>query len=134
MKSEYWTENLKKWLVVGKPVYEDFGEGHPNSGKSIVVSIVDDDVIVSKSFSKKKKRWYYKCEPIFWYYLLDEQGRLKGEIIKNKETKPRKFKCIHCDGTENVEYTEDIYESEINGDYTKRRICKTCNENGARDI
>lgn len=87
MKNHCWTENLKKLLVVGKPVYEDFGEGHPNSGESIVVAIVDDDVIVSKSFSKKKKRWYYKCEPIDWYHLLDKQGRLNGEIIKNKKNK-----------------------------------------------
>lgn len=42
--------------------------------------------------------------------------------------------CESCGSFDNVEYTEDPFRSDVNGDYSKHFLCRDCIHNSAMEI
>lgn len=75
MSREYPKEFLDLIKIDNKFTFYD--KNNPNYVKGHIRAIVDERHIVYKTWFPHKKYWYYKCEGLYFFFLLWKAGEFK---------------------------------------------------------
>ena len=75
LSQEY--EALRNKLRPGTSWHLFWGEGNPNNRLIHIRAVVDDMQVVSRYWNRHEQRWVYEVDSLYWYYLLDSEGRIE---------------------------------------------------------
>ena len=53
-----------------------YGKDHPSTRRVHIRAIVDGSQVVCRTWSRRRPGWHYSVHHLYYFYLLDEKGRL----------------------------------------------------------